>query len=93
MPSFNLEPTDDFDTIDDSILANLVYDSDLTNENKQNSNNQVAVPQPQNPQNPPTFNTQVNTFNQNLAFEQFQRLPQMYFPHSSVTINYNFNNK
>ena len=32
------------------------------------------------------INTQVNTFNQ----MPLPRIPAMYFPHSNVTINYNF---
>ena len=95
LPSFNIEPIDDFDTIDDTLLANLVYDESLVPTNEPvtntniNNNNTVALT----PQNPPvsthTINTQFNTINQ----QAFPRLPQMYFPNSSVTINNNYNFK
>ena len=93
LPTFDLDLINDFDTIDISIFANLVYDNNpITNHTDSNA---FAIANPQNtPQllNTQTINnTQVNaikTTPQNLPC-----LPQMYFPHSTVTINYNYNLK
>ena len=106
LPTFNLQPIEDFSTIDDDILANLVYDISTENDtnqtnDKDDQNKTVALastnnvpqvnPQQIAPQTVQTnqssqYHTQVNTFNN----PPNTRLPQMYFPHSNVTINYNF---
>ena len=97
LPNFALQPLDMYDTIDDSILANLIYDSpnnEGTDKNKQETEKKSetalqVVPQNVNvPALPNATNTQVNVKNQ-----KFPILPQMYFPHSNVTINYNFGNQ
>ena len=102
LPNFTLQPIDEIETIDDSLLTNLIYD--IPNETENNDPNEqileenaVAV-QNQTPQNitpnfplqpktpKKTINTQFNTIN-NQAMQHF---PAMYFPNSNVTINYNF---
>ena len=96
LPKFDLLPIDDFDTIDDHILANLVYDENLlpqdTNTNT-NANNNNAVAVGANVNNPPpqTINTQVNSITNNANIPNLPRLPQMVFNNLSVTINYNYN--
>ena len=103
LPTFSIESLDEFDTIDDEILANLLYDipkdsnsntgdknDDQTHKTKTDalvptSNN---VPQMAHSENPKAYNTQVNTFN-NMP-NMPNKVPAMYFPHSNVTINYNF---
>ena len=92
LPNFELQEIDDFETIDDTLLAQILDDHDKQNtknsENSNNNNNQVAAGSSnthqiqQNSQ----FNTQV--FNQNVPASF--RFPGMYFPNSNVTINYNF---
>ena len=101
LPTFDLEPIDDFDTIDDTTLANLIYDIPQTTENvdqqidkKINTMPLQVVPQnlqtaQQLPQ-PPTQNIQSHFSVNN---QKYPILPQMYFPNSNVTINYNFGNK
>ena len=89
IPNFELQELDDFDTIDDNALQELMIEfenkSDQTTRENQDLN--ILAPQMsaiarQNHQ----INTQVNTFNQ----MPFPRMPSMYFPNSNVTINYNF---
>ena len=83
LPNFQLQPMEDFETIDDNILRDLLNDdfNDVT------ANNAVTVP-PQNTQiATPTINNQVNTIN--MPSQNLPKLPIMYFPHSNVTINYN----
>ena len=129
LPTFDLQNVD-LDTLDDNILANLVYDfpapqtapnittnshQNQQNKTKQNTNQtennanqtktanentptpQVTVDQNPRPlqiqgQNipppPPQVNTLVNSFTNNVN----PRVPAMYFPHSTVTINYNIKN-
>ena len=93
LPNFDLQEIDDFETINDTLLAQILDEQDKENpnnntDNSNNNNNQIQpsvpkqVPMQQNSQ----FNTQV--INQNIP-PNF-RLPAMYFPHSNVTINYNF---
>ena len=95
LPTFNLEPLDDFDTIDDSVLQELMLD--FPEEENRDPNMPVSTVQvsntTQNQQVPPVvtpqmqgINAQFNTVNNT----RFPRLPMMYFPNSSVTINYNF---
>ena len=95
LPNFNLQPIDDFDTIDDSILANLVYHNYLLRPENINTNynNQgvASALSPQTAQTPQTINTQVNTINQSIPMQHFSCLSQMQFNNSSVTINYNYN--
>ena len=96
LPNFNLEPLDEFETIDDNILAELMvnFGKDEENVNKnENVNPNTMVPVTTTPtiavqKDPPRqqINTQFNTFHQN----QMLRVPTMYFPNSHVTINYNF---
>ena len=59
LPNFNLQPLDNFDTIDDTVLQDLLSDdfSDTPN----TIQNYVPPPNPKTPQK--TINTQVNTFN------------------------------
>ena len=95
LPNFNLQPLDEFDTIDDNILAELMVNFEQSENvpETQNSKPSVVVPVMSPP--PPThplplqnqeINTQFNTMNQ----FQMPRIPMMYFPHSNVTFNYNF---
>ena len=72
---------DNFDTIDDKVLADLMVEHDNNYyKTDQTNTNSTMIPQ----QN--QINTQV--INQNVP-PQFH-VPQMYFPQSNVTINYNF---
>ena len=101
LPNMNIEEIDDFDTIDDSVLADLMLDFPTENQNEaitsRNSkvqdtqNNTSVVPTTTPNQNQKhhfqEINTQFNTFNQQ---RMMPSLPQMYFPNSNVTINYNF---
>ena len=90
LPQFDLQPLEDYDTIDDETLANLIYDNPLENALSDMTNkNVVAVPDGKSPQIPTQINNQVIT-NNNLPHQPFGRMPTMYFPNSSVTINYNF---
>ena len=57
------------------------------NENKEQNKTQSALEiQPLMPQ-PNITNNQINTFNQ---MQTMPRVPPMFFPHSNVTINYNY---
>ena len=83
LPNFTLE---EFDTIDDELLANLVY------EEPQEDTNMTSVPS-SNAINTVVTSTVTNTQSKVLNFNRMPNLPQMpamYFPHSAVTINYNF---
>ena len=93
LPTFEIQPIDQFDTIDDSVLSEILLDADklLPQYNNtvavnQNSNNNALTSPPQ-----ANIQTQVNTIN-NHSHPQvpfnFQRIPQLYFPNSTVTINY-----
>ena len=97
LPNFNLEPLDEFNTIDDKILSELL--SDFRQEEENCDPNMALAPaanvtinQPIQPIVPPAqplfpvINAQLNTLNAT----RFPNLPQMYFPNSHVTINYNF---
>ena len=101
LPNFELQSiSDQFDTIDDDLLANLVYDIqqeppvtkqiDDTDQNKTVGTLEVSkVLQP---------NTSLNVNQPHVSVKNVQNqcfpiMPQLYFPHSNVTINYNFNNK
>ena len=86
-PTFDIEPIDDFDTIDNKVLRDLLLDpnammTDDSNQNFNNNNDSIAVSQANNPNQ--TINRQINTVNQPI-----NRFPHMYFPNSNVTINYN----
>ena len=93
---FKLEAIDDFDTIDDDLLANLLYDTENKANEKTNNNKvvlvNVTVESNQTAKSPfiplqnnlQQFNNVTNQ-NQTSPF-----LPQMYFPNSTVTINYHF---
>ena len=80
MPNFELQPVNnDFDTVDDELLANLIYDMPDTEINMTDQNmsmepaitKQALAPQTQTPplqKQPlqmlnPNYNTQFNTFN------------------------------
>ena len=89
LPNFNLEPMDNFDTIDDTVLQDLLSDNFMdTNPITENIQPQAVTPAVKNP--PKTINTQVNTFHIPSQMQNFPRVPAMYFPNSNVTINYNF---
>lgn len=92
---------DDFDVA--SILKeieNTTNNYDITVPNQQNQN-QVAMPsttQALVPQNagenvpvPSTSSAQNSVVNVN-SVQNYPVIPKMFFPHSNVTINYNFNN-
>ena len=90
LPTFQLNPINDFHTTDDDILANLVYDvpQTMTETNKENSLQTVLPAMPLAASN--QRNTQVKNHNMNNPQFNFPMLLQMYFQNSSVTINYNF---
>ena len=105
LPTFNLEVMDNFDTIDDAELVKILYETEqkeLLN-TKQTDTDENALQVAQKPSvNQPTSSTiampsplkqqnlnQINNPNSNIT-NKFPILPQMYFPNSSVTINYNF---
>ena len=84
-----LQEIDDFNTIDDEALAQLMSDHDNANTNNNNSfksdttNVTVAVT---------NSKTQVNNINQNAPQTNIQctpKMPYMFFLNSNVTINYN----
>ena len=89
---------DDFETIDDSVLAELMLDFPIEEginteyedpNTKKGSQVGVPVPSPQNPVQLQNYFQEINT-----QFNHFQpripQMPQMFFPNSNVTINYNF---
>ena len=86
LPNFNLQPIDEFETIDDEAFTSIILDAEkLTNTTNQDktTNNAVDTVAPiQNIQNT------VNTINNN----NIGHKPFMYFPNSNVTINYNIKN-
>ena len=90
--NFDLQPIDDFDTIDDEALAKLVYNLPTDNNNAKTqptgAMSQFGQQQDLNLPVQPQINTQVIT--QNVQNQYLPRIPPMYFPHSNVTINYNF---
>ena len=99
LPAFDIFPMDDFNTIDNTILAYLIYETDANNDNPKN--NEIMTPVtpaknplqviPQNINIPPIQNQQVqNTVN--VKNQRIPILPQMYFPQLNITINYNFGN-
>ena len=90
LPNFELQPIYDFETIDDDLLVQLVNEvEDPTRKTYQNqTDNKTVVPVTTG--QTVTNNTQV--INQTMPnMPIMPRLPAMYFPHSNVTINYNFN--
>ena len=92
LPTFDLEVIDDFETIDDTLLVDILNETidKHNNENSNNNNNQLLTSAP--PPIVPQINTQVINNNNNAVTKTppSYRVPQMYFPHSNVTINYNF---
>ena len=80
---------DDFGTIDDKTLSDLIYNTDDKNSNNNNSkvdttNVTLAVT---------NSKTQVNNINQNTPqniTQHARKMPYMFFQNSNVTINYNF---
>ena len=103
LPNFNLEAIKDFETIDDNILADLMLEVPMENENQeenQDPNKTTPTPQQGNPILIELKNQlQMQNYIQeiNTQFNNFQiRMPQMaqmFFPNSNVTINYNYNFK
>ena len=95
LPNFDLQPIDDFDTIDEELLANLVYDTNSDDQNQQKTTQNVASVLTKTTQTIASSTTtpshQINTqvINQNIPMLNFPHLPPMYFPNSNVTINYN----
>ena len=88
-----LEPIDDWDTIDDELLSNLIYETTVqTMTSKENLGLTNTVTNAKSAQNPPKtiVNSQVNTVNTVNNSTRGRILPQMYFPNSNVTINYHF---
>ena len=96
LPTFDIQPMDDFDTIDDNLLGDLIYETST----------QDAQPKATGDKNLPTtvsLQEVPQNINQNVQQNQVQNkftfknqnfpVPPMYFPHSNVTINYNFGNK
>ena len=88
--SFN--QIDDFNTIDDDMLNDLLTDMPFDTENMdpniqavviQNQPNAIPTTQMQTQS---TVNNQINTVNN----QHYPHIPQMVFNNSSVTINYNF---
>ena len=90
LPEFELKELDNFQTIDDTLLAQILDKHEKENNTKtlnSNSNNNLmeagVMVHP-----PMQKNSQINTqvINQNMP----PNFPTMYFPNSNVTINYNF---
>ena len=98
LPTFDLELMENFDTMDDSELVNLIYETEQQdqNENKTDNNDKQIVtvldPKVPNRQNIaiPLQAKNQNQINTQNVTNKYPILPQMYFPNSSVTINYNF---
>ena len=92
-PTFQLEEMDQFDTLDDAILQDLLSDMPYETENINPNVNALAVQNPINsPVNPPkTKNIQQNTVTNTVNNQnRYPRMPQMVFNNSNITINYNF---
>ena len=87
----DLFPFDEEQDTDDALLKFL--ETTETQINTASNNDMQLVPSVQNKsETPPTTKTQIQTFNQNVnSSTNRQFLPMMHFPHSNVTINYNFN--
>ena len=88
LPNFQLEPLTDFETIDDDLLLQIVRETErnensATYSNPNDTNGQVVAI-------PPGKNVTNNTQVINQTMPNLPRLPPMYFPNSTVTINYNF---
>ena len=87
-------------TTDDDLLANLMYEPQNSDQNDSKVENTMQVKcQLPTPSSPQILQTKQNTQNnqqvnvQNIQNQCFPIMPQLYFPHSNVTINYNFGNK
>ena len=88
LPSFDLLPLDDMATIDDKVLSDLLNNEFDTAINEASPQDPVSALNPSNAVVSKTINTQVNTVN--IPQNNMPKLLVMYFPNSSVTINYNF---
>ena len=87
-----LEPIDDWDTIDDELLSNLIYKTTDQTRKNENSTSTKTVANVKSAKNPPqnVLKSQINTVNTVHKTTTGRILPQMYFPNSNVTINYHF---
>ena len=88
-PTFELQEIDEFNTIDDTILQDLLTDIPYEQENVNPNANALAVNAPTNlaKSNNIQQNTVTNTVNNK---QRYPPMPQMVFNNSNVTINYNF---
>ena len=98
--NFNLQPVDNFETLGDKILQELL--TEFTPDNNENSNPNIPTPNntvstvPLTTNNatglqPKIVNTQVNTINNPVPnMLATPQMPPMYFSHSNGAINYNF---
>ena len=92
LPNMQLQEINNFDTIDDDLLANMLYKTEKENcdQNKQiqGPTTDIVDSGTKNQINFNTVNNNPISLQQNVP--NMPKLPPMYFPHSNVTINYNF---
>ena len=99
IPNIDLEPIEDYNTIDDNLLQELLTDMPMETENRDPNIQNAVVAQsknitPANLQNGQNFNTQINTVNNQMQMpvipNSIPPMANMSFTNSTVTINYNF---
>ena len=88
LPNFDLQQIDDFNTIDDSVLAEIILDAETLTANSdvtdKDTTGKTLVAPTQNVQN---IQAQFNSITNN---SPYPRMPALYFPNPNVTINCNF---
>ena len=100
-PSTIQEPQIDFNIVDLFPFDEQEDDNDILVKFLDSTESQIKTTVPQNQivpamgnpsEVPTTTHNKIQTFNQNVnTSNNRQFLPMMHFPHSNVTINYNFN--
>ena len=94
LPNFQLEELDQYDTIDDKVLMEIMEEHDkentTTDTNTNNYDVQTANALISKPQVAPMSQINKQVINQQVPPQHPFHMPSMYFPNSNVTINYNF---
>ena len=89
LPNFTLDPLL-YDTIDDAVLADLINEMPLPPDNSDQMTHQTNTDNTSVAVVTTTSTSHSQVINYNNPMQNFPKLPNMYFPHSNVTINYNF---
>ena len=89
LPAFDIQPLEDFETIDDSIFANLMYDMPKENSNPNTNNNNSNI---QTPTVTPTNTNIVTQYNRPQPQPQPQPQQQMTPQFNTQVINQNMQN-